>query len=156
MFCTRKKSAFSIERMMMQRCIRAQLAYSPLFWRFPEKLVRLGHGATPQFATNSARVTADIYLPTYIALHRNTQIHEHTNTQKYKYTILQIHKFKNTQIAPACHLSAYTLILHCTAQREGHIFKEYWWRLGQIRKYRGTAQDFCWWDTGMSQPGECR
>ena len=39
----------------------AQLAYSPLFWRFPEKLVRLGHGATPQFATNSARVTAHIY-----------------------------------------------------------------------------------------------
>ena len=138
----------------MQRCIRAQLAYSPLFWRFPEKLVRLGHGATPQFATNSARVTADIYLPTYIALHRNTKIHKHTNTQKYKYTILQIHKFKNTQIVPACQrtfICLYTYIaLHCA--EGGSYIQRILVEIGQIRKYRGTAQDFCWWDTGMSQP----
>ena len=51
--------AFSDEKMMMQKCISAAGLF-PLFWRFPEKLVELGHGATPQFATNSARVTADI------------------------------------------------------------------------------------------------
>ena len=91
--------------------VSAQLAYSPLFWRFPEKLVRLGHGATPQFATNSARVTADIYLPACIC----TQIHnyKHTNTCTNTTTTTTI-----TQIAPAWQRTYICqLILHYTAER---------------------------------------
>ena len=109
--------------------VSAQLAYSlfsPLFSRFPEKLLRLGHGATPQFATNSARVTADIYLRAYICTQSKICKYIITNTQihKYKYT-------NSTRVTLDIYLCAY-IALHCS---KGHIFNEYWW---DCRKYANT------------------
>ena len=115
------------------KIVSAQLAYSlfsPLFSRFPEKLLRLGHGATPQFATNSARVTADIYLRAYIALHKYTI--KNTQIQKYKYTNTQKQIHTNSaRVTSDKYLRAY-IALHCS---KGHIFKEYWW---DCRKYANT------------------
>ena len=146
-WCVQKLTGalFLVMKWRWCQIVSAQLAYSlfsPLFSRFPEKLLRLGHGATPQFATNSARVTADIYLRAYIC----TKIHN----WKYPNTQLQMHKYEytiSTRVTAEIYLCA-CIALHCS---EGHIFNEYWW---DCRKYANTdtAQDICWWDTGMSQP----
>ena len=93
--------------------------------------------------TISARVTADIYLRAYIALHKytikNTQIHnyKYTNTQKQMHT-------------DSGHIS---VCLYCTALLGGSYIQRILVRLPQIRKYR-HGQDICWWDTGMTQPGK--
>ena len=103
-FCSSK----SDEMTMMPNCISAAGLF-PLFSRFPEKLLRLGHGATPQFATNSARVTADIYLRAYIC----TQ----SKICKYIITNTQIHKYKYTNSTMWYWTYICVLILHCTARR---------------------------------------
>ena len=46
----------------------------PLFWRFPEKLVRLGHGAVTYICTCRYTVCTYICIYTYTVQHRNSSV----------------------------------------------------------------------------------